>query len=129
MLNKTTSTVTKVAVAVSLLIASNSQAATDVKSNNFWWPEQLNLSQLRAHGAESDPMGENFNYKDAFLSLDLKEVEADIEKVLTDSQDWWPADYGHYGPFLSVWHGTHRAPTVPLMVVVAQVEVNNVLIH
>ncbi|MBT8098910.1 MAG: catalase/peroxidase HPI, partial [Gammaproteobacteria bacterium] len=80
--------------------------------NQFWWPEQLDLSPLRQHGAESNPMGDDFNYAKAFASLDLKAVKKDIEKVLTTSQDWWPADYGHYGPFMirMAWHsaGTYR---------------------
>jgi catalase-peroxidase len=77
------------------------------RPNQFWWPEQLDLSALRAHGAESDPLGANFDYAKEFASLDLAAVKADIKKVLTTSQDWWPADYGHYGPFFIrlAWHG------------------------
>ncbi|MDP4984336.1 MAG: catalase/peroxidase HPI [Pseudoalteromonas tunicata] len=112
MLKQPTATISKLAIAVSMLISANAQATNDIKTNQFWWPEQLNLSPLRAHGEESNPMGENFNYKAAFLSLDLNQVKADIEQVLTQSQDWWPADYGHYGPFFirMAWHaaGTYR---------------------
>jgi len=77
------------------------------RPNQFWWPEQLDLSPLRQHAAESNPLGENFNYTKAFLSLDLNAVKQDIAKVLTTSQDWWPADYGNYGPFFirMAWHG------------------------
>jgi len=77
------------------------------KPNQFWWPDQLDLSPLRQHAAESNPLGENFDYKKAFLSLDLNAVKQDIAKVLTTSQDWWPADYGNYGPFFirMAWHG------------------------
>jgi catalase-peroxidase len=77
------------------------------RPNQFWWPEQLDLSPLRQHAAESNPLGENFDYNKAFLSLDLKAVKQDIAKVLTTSQDWWPADYGNYGPFFirMAWHG------------------------
>ena len=77
------------------------------RSNSFWWPDQLDLSPLRQHAAESNPLGENFDYKKEFLTLDLKAVKADIKQVLTTSQDWWPADYGNYGPFFirMAWHG------------------------
>ncbi len=81
-------------------------------TNKFWWPDQVDLSPLRKNGAESDPMGRDFNYAKEFATLDLKVVKADIAKVLTTSQDWWPADYGNYGPFFirMAWHsaGTYR---------------------
>jgi catalase-peroxidase len=77
------------------------------RPNEYWWPDHLDLSPLRQHAAESNPLGENFNYAKAFLSLDLNAVKADIKTVLTTSQDWWPADYGNYGPFFirMAWHG------------------------
>jgi catalase-peroxidase len=77
------------------------------KTNQFWWPDQLDLSPLRQHAAESNPLGPHFNYAKEFATLDLKAVKADIQKVLTTSQDWWPADYGNYGPFFirMAWHG------------------------
>ena len=91
---------------------STAFAQGEPKPNQFWWPENLNLSALRDHGVESNPMGEDFNYAQAFASLDLDAVKKDIESVLTTSQDWWPADYGHYGPFFirMAWHsaGTYR---------------------
>jgi catalase-peroxidase len=81
-------------------------------TNQFWWPERLELGQLRQQGIESNPMGEDFNYAKEFKKLDLKAVKKDIAKVLTTSQDWWPADYGNYGPFFirMAWHsaGTYR---------------------
>lgn len=81
-------------------------------NNRDWWPNQLDLSVLRQHSELSNPMGKDFNYADAFNSLDLKVLKADIENVLTDSQDWWPADYGNYGPLFirMAWHsaGTYR---------------------
>ncbi len=81
-------------------------------SNSDWWPKQLNLNILRQHSSLSDPMGEAFNYAEEFKSLDLKAVKKDLYDLMTDSQDWWPADFGHYGPFFirMAWHsaGTYR---------------------
>lgn len=84
----------------------------DNVSNQFWWPERLDLSPLRQHGSESNPMGPSFQYAAEFRKLDIKGVKADIEKLMKNSQDWWPADWGHYGPFFirMAWHsaGTYR---------------------
>ena len=83
------------------------------KSNQEWWPEKLDLDILDQNARNPDPMGEAFDYGEAFEELDLEEVKSDIEDVLTEPQDWWPADYGHYGPFMirMAWHsaGTYRA--------------------
>ena len=83
------------------------------RSNRDWWPNQLNISVLHQNTAESDPNGEGFDYVKAFEALDLDAVIADLKALMTDSQDWWPADYGHYGPFFirMAWHaaGTYRA--------------------
>jgi catalase-peroxidase len=80
--------------------------------NHDWWPNQLQLNILRQHSPLSDPMGEAFNYREEFKSLDLAAVKQDIGELMTTSQDWWPADYGHYGPFFirMAWHsaGTYR---------------------
>jgi catalase-peroxidase len=85
--------------------ADNAQAPA--QPSQFWWPDQLDLSPLRQHAAESNPLGADFDYAKAFASLDLEAVKQDIKKVLTTSQDWWPADYGNYGPFFirMAWHG------------------------
>ena len=93
--------------ALPLIPTTGMSAQGEPRSNQFWWPDQLDLSPLRQHAAESNPLGENFDYAKAFLSLDLKAVKQDIAKVLTTSQDWWPADYGNYGPFFirMAWHG------------------------
>jgi catalase-peroxidase len=80
--------------------------------NKEWWPNQLNLAILHQHNPKSDPMGGEFDYATEFKKLDLAEVKKDLAAVMTDSQDWWPADYGHYGPFMirMAWHsaGTYR---------------------
>jgi len=108
MRTKTLSLVAALVVAISpLALSSTALAQGEVKSNQFWWPENLDLSPLRDHGIESNPMGADFNYAEAFAAIDLDELKSDIAAVMTDSQDWWPADYGHYGPFFirMAWHG------------------------
>ncbi len=81
-------------------------------ANQQWWPNQLNLKMLHQNPPASNPMGEDFNYAEAFNTIDLAELQQDIEKVMTTSQEWWPADYGHYGPLFirMAWHsaGTYR---------------------
>ena len=80
--------------------------------NMDWWPNALNLNILHQHDVKSNPMGTNFVYKDAFNAINYEELKADLHALMTDSQDWWPADYGHYGPFFirMTWHaaGTYR---------------------
>ena len=80
-------------------------------SNQHWWPNQLNLKILHQNSSLSDPMGKDFNYAEEFKTLDLDALKKDIEAVMTTSQDWWPADYGHYGRSLSGWPGTARVRT------------------
>ena len=81
-------------------------------TNSDWWPNQLNLNILRQHDRKSNPLGDNFDYRDEFLKLDYKSLKDDLNALMTDSQSWWPADYGHYGPFFirMTWHaaGTYR---------------------
>ena len=85
-------------------------------TNRDWWPNQLKLNVLRQHSSLSNPMGKDFNYEEEFKSLDLEAVKKDLHKLMTDSQDWWPADFGHYGPFFirMAWHsaGTDRKSVV-----------------
>ena len=92
--------------------AAAAEAAGAAMSNQDWWPERLNLAPLRQHSPGANPLGDDFDYAEKFSKLDLNAVKADIAKVLTTSQPWWPADYGHYGPFIirMAWHsaGTYR---------------------
>ena len=91
-------------------VTTNSASGT---SNREWWPNQLNISILHQHDQKSNPMGANFNYREEFKSIDYKALKKDLHDLMTDSQDWWPADYGHYGPFFirMTWHaaGTYRS--------------------
>ncbi|MEQ8535421.1 MAG: peroxidase family protein, partial [Imperialibacter sp.] len=88
------------------------QTAGGGTSNSDWWPNQLKVNILRQHSSLSDPMGEDFNYAEEFKSLDLKALKKDLTALMTDSQDWWPADFGHYGGLFirMAWHsaGTYR---------------------
>jgi len=100
------------AVTLSTTASASPMDRGEAKANQFWWPEHLDLSPLRAHSMESNPLGKDFNYAKAFKTLDLQAVKQDINALLTTSQDWWPADYGNYGPFFirMAWHsaGTYR---------------------
>lgn len=100
------------AVTLGLIPASSLALEGVAKTPQFWWPEALSLEQLRAHDSRSNPYGEDFNYAEAFASVDLDALKADIEQTLTESQTWWPADWGHYGGLMirMAWHsaGTYR---------------------
>jgi catalase-peroxidase len=110
--NLTTLAVALALTAMASLPAQAAGASGAPMPNKFWWPDQLDLSVLRAHDARSNPLGEDFHYSKEFAKLDLNAVKADIRQVLTTSQDWWPADFGNYGPFFirMAWHsaGTYR---------------------
>ena len=92
--------------------APQTNATAGGTSNRDWWPNALNLGILHQHSSESNPMGADFNYADAFKKIDYTALKKDLHDLMTDSQDWWPADYGHYGPFFirMTWHaaGTYR---------------------
>ncbi len=100
------------AILMLLLSATSVSGQMEAKPNSFWWPEQLDLTPLRDHAASSNPYGDDFDYAEAFASLDHEQLEADLRELMTDTQDWWPADWGHYGPFFirMSWHaaGTYR---------------------
>ena len=113
MLRQTLSAIAILTVGLSPL-AAPSVAAADEKmpTNEFWWPNRLNLEPLRQNADASNPLGEGFDYSEEFKKLDLEALKADLKTLMKTSQDWWPADYGHYGPFFirMSWHsaGTYR---------------------
>jgi catalase-peroxidase len=111
-LTATAAIVAALAVISPLTTSAATETATNGMSNHNWWPEQLDLRPLRQHSPRSNPMGDDFDYAAEFSKLDLAAVKADIKTVLTTSQPWWPADFGHYGPFMirMAWHsaGTYR---------------------
>src|SRR5919197_1468155 len=111
-LSNNKNTTASVSESESPAIPSPTPKRTRPRTNKDWWPNQLDLSVLHQHSPKSDPMGEGFNYAEEFKTLDLEALKRDLIDVMTTSQDWWPADYGHYGPLLirMTWHaaGTYR---------------------
>ncbi len=112
MLKRTLPLVAAIALATAPAVHSENMFSGKAKPNSFWWPEQLDLGPLRDNDKRSSPYSDDFDYAKAFASVDLKALKADIEKTLTTSQDWWPADWGHYGGLMirMAWHsaGTYR---------------------
>ncbi len=112
MLRKISPLVAAIAIAIATPSQSENMFSGRAKPNSFWWPEQVDLGPLRDHDMKSSPYGDDFDYAKAFASVDIKELKADIENVLKTSQDWWPADWGHYGGLMirMAWHsaGTYR---------------------
>ena len=108
MFKKSIPVLSAAAIAVTMAFSSGAMAQqNDAKSKMFWWPDQLDLSPLRDHDVSSNPMGQDFDYAEAVQNVDIEAVKKEIEALMTSSQDWWPADYGHYGPFFirMAWHG------------------------
>ena len=109
---RTLAIVALMSAASPVVLATSAHAETAAPAATEWWPKNVDLSALRQHEAQANPYGADFDYAKEFASLDLDAVKADIRKVLTTSQPWWPADYGHYGPFFirMAWHsaGTYR---------------------
>lgn len=101
------------ALAIAAALSSGIASATEYDNNKFWWPERLDLQPLRQNSLESNPLGKDFNYAEEFKKLDIKALKKDIAITMKTSQPWWPADYGHYGPFFirMAWHsaGVYRA--------------------
>ena len=112
MLKRTLLFVAAAAIAIAPAAQAENMFSGKAKPNTFWWPDQVDLGPLRDHDRNSNPYGDDFDYAKAFASVDITALKSDIEKALTTSQDWWPADWGHYGGLMirMSWHaaGTYR---------------------
>ena len=106
-------------------------SVTAEHAKEHWWPQTLNLDILHQHDRKSDPMGADFDYRKALKELDVDALKADLKALMTDSQDWWPADWGHYGGLMirMAWHGMRPAPTELQMAAVVQAPATSVLRH
>ena len=114
MLARTIAVVAVVAMGFALAVPTGVAVAQDrAPDNDYWWPDRLNLAPLRQTSAESNPLGDDFDYREAFESVDLEALKVELTALMTDSQDWWPADYGHYGPFFirMAWHSAGISPS------------------
>ena len=112
MRGRTLSAIAALAIGIALVLPAGAVAQDRAPDNDYWWPDWLNLDPLRQASPDSSPLGDDFDYREAFESVDLEALKAELTELMTTSQDWWPADYGHYGPFFirMAWHsaGTYR---------------------
>ena len=112
MRGRTLSAIAALAIGIALVLPAGAVAQDRAPDNDYWWPDWLNLDPLCQASPDSSPLGDDFDYREAFESVDLEALKAELTELMTTSQDWWPADYGHYGPFFirMAWHsaGTYR---------------------